>query len=464
MHKCFLTLATGAALITACNSDKLNVPSFNAPTPGAVSSDPNAIPLAANGILNGDRANRSPFIHDVSIFGREAYDYFVTDGRATSNYLAANPLDPAGFASGNWAGRFSVLRNILNFEATVTGSGLSATSKAAALGFSETFGALQRYYLIETRYNLGIPVATQVDPKVVAPFVSRDSAFAYISGELDSAKTNLLAAGGGAFPFDLPSGFSGFDTPATFLKFNRALAARVFMERATQGGCASCFASASQALGESFLSTDGSQAGLNVGVYHTYSTASGETQNTLAPANQPYLVAHVSFVVDSFAKRADGTPDLRYAKIKVLATPQKAQSPGLGLTTPVQQAVYPSATSKIPIIRNEELILDRAEVRLGTGDLAGALSDINYIRTVSGGLAPSTLTVASSKDAFLTEILTQRKFSLFMEGDRWVATRRNGRLTDLPLDLPTHFRQSQEPVPQAECLTRVGSNAPAPGC
>ena len=40
-----------------------------------------------------------------------------------------------------------------------------------------------------------------------------------------------LDAGGAAFPFSLPPGFAGFNTPATFLQFNRALRARVAVYR-----------------------------------------------------------------------------------------------------------------------------------------------------------------------------------------------------------------------------------------
>jgi hypothetical protein len=50
----------------------------------------------------------------------------------------------------------------------------------------------------------------------------------------------------------------------------------------------------------------------------------------------------------------------------------------------------------------------------------------------------------------------QRRYSLLWEGHRWVDLRRFGRIATLPLDAPGHFRQIQQPVPQAECLQRVG--------
>ena len=447
----------------ACNSDRLDVPPYNSPTPGTIAGDPSTgIPLAASGIINDDRLQWAAYVHDVSIFGREAYDYTATEAGLTSGFLQQNPLSP-GFAS-TWTGRFAERLDVKNFLTSVSGSSLSQQSRNAAFGFAKTFDALTLHYLIETRFNLGVPVDINDNPRELAPFVPRDSVFSYISTELDAAKASL-AAGGSSFPFGFPPGFAGFDTPAGFLKFNRAIAARVYLERATLGSCAACFQLALGALSESFIATDGSLNGLDAGVYRTFSTATGDRQNSIAVTTAPNFVAHVSFVADSAEQRADGTPDLRYQrKIKILATPRKAQNPTLGVTTPIQQNVYPSATSPAPIVRNEELILIRAEAKLGLGDNAGALADINYIRTVSGGLPASALTSASGKTAFITEILRQRKWSLFMEGVRWFDVRRYDRLTDLPLDLPTHFRQVQMPIPLNECLARVGSTMPGPGC
>ena len=42
---------------------------------------------------------------------------------------------------------------------------------------------------------------------------------------MDEANTDLLA-GGAAFPFTVAPGYTGFTTPATFARFNRALAAK----------------------------------------------------------------------------------------------------------------------------------------------------------------------------------------------------------------------------------------------
>ena len=88
------------------------------------------------------------------------------------------------------------------------------------------------------------------------------------------------------------------------------------------------------------------------------------------------------------------------------------------------------------------------------------------IRQNSGGLAPTTLTAASSDAAILDELLVQKRYSLFLEGRRWFDLRRYNRLNTLPLDAPSHFRARVQPISQAECLVRAGKEGTlaGPGC
>jgi len=123
-------------------------------------------------------------------------------------------------------------------------------------------------------------------------------------------------------------------------------------------------------------------------------------------------------------------------------------------------SMWPTQSSPIAIIRNEELILLRAEARLATGDKAGAIADLNQVRVNSGGLPASTLTTASSDDAILTGILYEKRYSTMMEGNRWIDMRRYNKLNLLPLDVPSgpnkNFVAKVNPIPQGECLVRAG--------
>ena len=134
------------------------------------------------------------------------------------------------------------------------------------------------------------------------------------------------------------------------------------------------------------------------------------------------------------------------------------------MTTPWDFTIYPARETPVSIIRNEELILLRAEARYYTGDLTGALADINNIRSRAGGLAPAV--PFATEAAFLDELLYNRRWSLLFEGHRYLDVRRFGRLNTLPLDLPNHVTTQQLPVPQAECLQRanVPAELEAPGC
>jgi hypothetical protein len=267
----------------------------------------------------------------------------------------------------------------------------------------------------------------------------------------DEAKAHLAAAGA-TFPFPLHSGFTGFNTPATFLQFNRGMKARTDVYRRQ-------WSSALAALTESFIdASTATAAGLARGVSHAYSTASGDAINGLFDPTPATLYVHPS-ILNGGQLRANGQPDLRLSS---------KTSPGL--TRVVQQVqgthrftIYASNTSPVPMLKNEELILLRAEARYQSGDATGALSDINFIRVNSGGLAP--LTGFANQAAFVDELLYNRTYSLLFEGGhRWVDARRYGRLSALPR-INTAISEKTFPLvmfPIDECNQR--SPAPQPGC
>ncbi|HEY4303196.1 MAG TPA: RagB/SusD family nutrient uptake outer membrane protein [Gemmatimonadaceae bacterium] len=467
-HLARLGALAGISLFIACGSGDLTVPNYANPTPDAVTADPlTNLQTRAAGVLNLARRNLG-WNSDAGIFGREAFSY-GTDSRSTTNYLDAPAVDPGGLASGSWTGFFTTLRAIHDFVNAVdsTPAGVLSTAQVSgAKGFAHTMEALELSYVISSRDSLGIPVDIASNAADITPFVTRDSAYNYIAARLDLAKTEL-AAGGSAFVVKLNSGFTPFSTPATFLKFNRALAARINVYRASLGvtGCTSprastCYTTALQNLNESFI--DQGQA-LSVGAYWIFSAAANDVANPQNVVTNTNLLLHPSIGPDA-PHRADGTFDLRYqAKVRRLATARNLGTGGLSIPTDYAPNLYATQATPAPIVKNEELFLLRAEARYFTGDAAGALADINYIRTTSGGLAPTS--AFANDDAFITELLLQRRYSLLLEGHRWVDVRRLGKLNTLPIDIPARqFIASRQPVPIAECLARQGSKYPGPGC
>ena len=98
------------------------------------------------------------------------------------------------------------------------------------------------FQIFQTRDTVGMITEIKENATELAPFVNRDSAYKYVLGTLNAGYTNLQA-GGAAFPFTLHAGFTGFNTPATFGQFNRALAARAYAYYATFGGGAAAWQS-----------------------------------------------------------------------------------------------------------------------------------------------------------------------------------------------------------------------------
>ncbi|MBA3558508.1 MAG: RagB/SusD family nutrient uptake outer membrane protein [Gemmatimonadaceae bacterium] len=472
-----LTAGALALLAAGCSSDRLVVPDFQNPTSGQISSDPlSALQFLATGILRVDRDNIGPYISGVGILGRESYNYTPTEGRNHTGYVqTVNSKSFGGVAL--FSGRYVNLRNIFNFIELVEGASdatLSATQKSAALGFAHTFEAFTLLYVINTRDSIGAVVQVQSDPNALSPFVSRDSVFNYIIGRLDAADAEL-AAGGSAFPFALDGGFSppagvtgtSFTSVAQFRKFNRALAARVNAYRASLGisGCgaprsATCYTTVLANLAQSFLSTTPADI-TSLGIFRPFSTAANEVQNPLR-SGVSAIVAH--FKVDSGVQFNGTTADLRFTRKITTFAGRNAASPTIGVRTTFDHRQFTSATASLPVLRNEELILLRAEAKWFTGDKAGAIADLDLVRTVSGGLAPyGAAGIAFSESQFIEALLYERRFSLFFEGHRWIDLRRFGRLNQLTLDLPTHVIVSRLPVPQGECLIR-GGDVPFNGC
>lgn len=446
-------IAAGALTVAACGD--LTVPDFNNPSLEDLQSKatPTTIRQATQGMLIGARSYSSAqngYVSLLGILGRESYNFDPADTRFITEMLIG-PLDGGSPAFG--ANLFSLRYRNLRLGNTILTSigpvaGMTTAEKEAVRGFVKTIQALDLLMVINTRDDLGAPIDVDIAPTgAPAPIATKAAVFARIIQLLEDARTNLNA-GGATFPFSLGPGFTGFNTPATFLQFNRALKARVDVYMAN-------FSTALTSLGASFIDP---AASLDLGAYHAHSSGSGDTENALYDPTGRAILAHPSIVTDAQLK-ADGTRDARVlSKVATLPAARTVQ----GITTDVFFTIYNSPAASIPIIRNEELILLRAEANIGLNTpagLAAAQTDINTIRNRSGGLAPVVL---ASNAAALTELLYNKRYSLLFEGGhRWIDLRRYGLLGTLPLAVSTHTRPSRFPFPEAECLAR--SPTP-PGC
>jgi hypothetical protein len=462
------TWSRGAAAALACGllaagcSDKQLVTAtpINV-TPSAAASNPlGALQLQATGIIATDRDAISTYIREVALFGREAYYFQLQDGRWVTGFFR-DFADNTSFGVGaTWATRYANLRNIKNFNTALAASSaaLPQAQVAAARGFSQTMEALQLLYVLNSRHDLGVVIDIPDDPQAVAPFVSRDSAFRYITNTLDAANTSLRA-GGATFPFTLPSGFAGFTTPTTFAQFNRALKARVEVYRASLGCGQTCYQAALTALGQSFITTELTAANLQTGPQYQFSTASGDVTNGLW-ANRTDIYANLSLFTDAGVPQTD-------TRVTSATTTATSRSQAGSESSNRIFTVYPNNTSPISIISNEELWLIRAEALWFTGDRTGATTILNRVAQVAGGATGNRYTQAGADAAFLDQLLLERRLSLLLEGHRWIDLRRFNRLNTLPAGGAGFTVARQQVIPQAECIyrDRTGNAAlKGPGC
>jgi starch-binding outer membrane protein, SusD/RagB family len=432
--------------VTGC---ELDVPDLNNPSIDELEKNPtrSSVTAAATGLLIGNRRNRAQangYVAQLGILGREAYNFDQADPRFIGELLKGRLQPGSPFGGNFWAGPYANIRlaNIVQ-RAVERVPELSREEVAAIRGFSKTIEATDLLEVAVTRDTIGGVIDTDraLDAGLGA-IVGKEAMLTEIAKLLDEGAADL-AMGGEAFPFALSRGYAGFTKPTEFARFNRAMRARVaaYMKD---------YPTVLTALGESFMdATVTSIEGLQVGVFHSYSTASGDAVNNLI---NPNLFAHPSFREDAMENL--GTVDARFTrKTRTTATPGSAQ----GLTSNLKYTIYASNQAPVPIIRNEELLLLRAEARFFTGDRGGAISDLNLVRTISGGLPG--LAQIDDQDAFIDALLYERRYSLAFEGHRWIDVRRFDRVMSLPLDMPDHVRNLRYPIPTAECDARPGEPA-----
>jgi starch-binding outer membrane protein, SusD/RagB family len=165
----------------------------------------------------------------------------------------------------------------------------------------------------------------------------------------------------------------------------------------------------------------------------------GQLNTFFIPQNQTgeIRVAHPSFATDIEAG------DDRINK----ATLRDAVASLDGLSSNRDVWVYTSSTAPVPIIRNEELILLYAEANIQNNDFTDAVNAINIIRT---GHNLAAYSGAMTQSALITEMLNQKRYSLYCEGHRWLDLRRYNLLSTLPIDRTGDQVWTEFPLPVSE--------------
>lgn len=432
MKRIMLNIGIGLSLIAMLTGCKKDYGNLNNPTVESFLANASADELnnLVSGTESGMRNNLALYLDDVSTLGREGYHFSAAEPRYVTDLLGANDATLSNsnfYITRPWASRYQVVKNCnLLAEAASRSTLITATQKSGYVGLARTIKAYQLLLNLNLTDTNGIRIDVN-NPDQLGGFVSYNDALTAITAILDSAKTDLAGAD---IAFQLSNGFAGFNDAAGLLKFNRALAARVAVYSQQ-------WATALTDLNASFFDLNGS---LSLGVSHVFSTGSGDQLNAMyIPQNSfgEVRAAHPSYTTDIVAG------DDRIAKA-TLRTAPISQS---GLTGYRDLWVYTSSTAPIPIIRNEELILIYAEVTIQANQYPDAIVALNRIRSAHN-LSPYSGAV--TKDALVTEMLYERRYSLFYEGHRWVDMRRYNLLSQLPIDRAGDDVWSAFPLPVSE--------------
>ena len=382
------------------------------------------------------RSGYADFIRNSATVGREAVYSASTDNRyftellgsAVSSFPAIAPStvgtnDPGGIFNSYYSSYSQTRRRALNFVTAANNtSALSSQEKFAITGFSLTIQAYVTLNLLNMQGTNGIretftDLAAPGDLLTPGKFGTYATGLIAVKKMVDDGLAALNSAGTVGFPFSLNNGYTanGISSIADFAKLNRAIAARIAMYQQDWSGM-------STALNASFYSATGS---LSAGPTFIFSTAPNDISNSLYAvpnsSGAPY-VAFEPLITDA----ESGDTRIFGSSAKVAKRTSPRQSGAFTSTSDV--VLYSSNVASASMLRNEELVLMFAEASAQTNALPAAVIAINRIRTAYG---LPIYTGALSQAALITEILKQRRYSLFFEGHRWFDMRRYNLLSQI---------------------------------
>jgi hypothetical protein len=474
-----LLLAAVTIVGTAACADS-NVPFFTEPT--GVANSPGGIQNAMTGLFAASRIDVGTYVNWMTQFARDQGNIQFSNPQDVLTGTGGEPI-PSGDIQ-PWSNSYRAVGAAIAIIAAVPNvqPAFSPDTVAAVVGVAQTLEALNLMQVAETRDTLPIPIHTAADGSAGTVLCSKD-AWAEIVAILDSANTSLTTAGAIALPFKVPSGFASValtagpsTTAGSFASFNRALAGKANLELAyaiarangvgptpSAGGSpdVAALTAAQTALTASALTaiplTTPAPGGFtenSAGVFWDYSSQSGDIVN---PVNAQ---AGIWQTLIGFTRDVDTTADARWLAKFVHQTHQLQIPADLPIAdTNWFYAYYPSTSTPLPIIRNENLKLYEAQIQLGLGNFLPAIALINQVHQQAGGFA-SPLTIAATYTAVRDSLLKEQRISTVFEasGDRAISIRMYGLQTvALTTWGATDLHTTLLPIPTSEVGGRGGN-------
>lgn len=463
------TIATLAGIVLAAGACKDNpaAPSVDR----VVAGSQQTLQSLVSGIIAQDRIAVGGYFRAGGVMARDAVVPSANEPRNVTEFYETQP-DPSGFGAAQWTDYYTMIRgahNLLNDPSFTT---LASGPRAAASGFVRTLIALEYVRLLEYHDQNGIVIQGD-DPTKLDPIRTKQSALAYTSALLDSALTDLnsaASAGANTVPFILPPGYQlhgDYSQVSNLVLLNRGLKGKVEAFRAldpvapVSASANTAIAALTQALSNAPSPVTG--AYLNGGPWYQYNPGAPESFANPLPNI-------VSLVTDNFvhsfmpgdARRANIIPALKQS----VKDSSYVGSNRLTITDPTNPA---NLSAPLPIVRNAELYLLRAQAKISSGDLIGATNDVNVVHTVEGGL-PAYATFASPAAA-ITAVLYEYRYSFAYMGPQHLDALREYQMLNLAYvsqpGIPTpkggHDALVQVyPIPQTEANARGGDVTPVP--
>lgn len=400
---------------TACNPLKTEeVIDPNFPSVGAVTNNASKAQLDALAIgqFSAARGGLATYLQVVGTIGKELFNFNTTESRWMTELNGLRPIDNSAFYNGaTTAFGLPVRQANITLAALANTSSVPEAQKNGYRGIANTFKGLAYLYMLNAQGSNGVRLNVE-DPFKPSKAANYAESLAGIAKILDEGSTALDGAGA-AFPLTMPTGFVNFNTPATFKRFNRAIALRVAIYQAD-------WAKAATLLPQTYYNAAGD---LNAGPQHTFNATPPDIGNPLLNTSTVRVVG----VKEIWDVAEAG--DKRLSKVSKQATPLNYTS-GVVYSSPYLTNMYTNVNGPFTIIRNEELILIAAEIAAQQGNTAEATRNLNIVRT-GAGLA--NYAGATTKDALVNAILKERQYSLFYEGHRWVDMRRYNKLAEIIL-------------------------------
>lgn len=463
-----LLLATVVAV--GCKDNPVANP-IDAPTVDALGElNRTSLLQLAIGVLAQDRTSTNTTASSIisAIYSRDVYRVDASEPRYVSETLGGQP-DPGSFAgSGAFAGFYTAIRAantlLLSLE-SAPASQFTSEEVSATKGFIRTMKAIDYYKIMEMHDTVGAPIQSE-DPAEVTDVRCKTAVLAYVAALLDSANADFSAAGSGTeLPFTLPTGFTAFgrdySTVDNLIRFNRGWKGKVDFYRGMdhQNPQPALFPAAITELTEAL-------GGAAPGAVPPSDFMTGAWY-VLVPGgseNEANVISDAKIGLNPQVKDSIQAGDTRASKI-VSRPLMSANYNGGTISTTITYigAVASSANQAAPlaILRDEELVLLRAQAYIEAGQLLNARADINDVRTNYGLAAHLPFT---SKDAAITALLYEKRYSLLFEGPQRLADlRAYSRLssTYFKPELPGDPYNAALPLPRAELNARGLTTNPA---